>query len=43
MEEETINRNELIKESLPWVEKYRPNSLNDLIAHEDIISICNFF
>ncbi len=25
--------------SLPWVEKYRPNSLQDLIAHEDIISI----
>ena len=24
---------------LPWVEKYRPSSLDDLIAHEDIISI----
>lgn len=22
---------------LPWVEKYRPNSLHDLVAHEDII------
>ena len=24
---------------LPWVEKYRPKSLSELIAHEDIISI----
>jgi replication factor C subunit 3/5 len=24
---------------LPWVEKYRPNKLSDLIAHEDIIRI----
>lgn len=24
---------------LPWVEKYRPKSLADLVAHEDIISI----
>ena len=25
---------------LPWVEKYRPNSLDDLIAHEEIVLIC---
>merc|ERR1740117_17664 len=25
------------KEQLPWVEKYRPSSLQELIAHEDII------
>eukprot|EP00929_Paragymnodinium_shiwhaense_P122985 TRINITY_DN9635_c0_g1_i1.p1 TRINITY_DN9635_c0_g1~~TRINITY_DN9635_c0_g1_i1.p1 ORF type:complete len:350 (-),score=88.95 TRINITY_DN9635_c0_g1_i1:151-1200(-) len=25
------------KERLPWVEKYRPNSLQELVAHEDII------
>jgi len=24
---------------LPWVEKYRPASLEDLVAHEDIVSI----
>lgn len=24
------------KEQLPWVEKYRPSSLNELVAHEDI-------
>ncbi|GMH80723.1 hypothetical protein TL16_g08670, partial [Triparma laevis f. inornata] len=24
---------------LPWVEKYRPSTLSDLVAHEDIISI----
>ena len=21
----------------PWIEKYRPDSLNDLIAHQDIV------
>merc|ERR1719174_2513038 len=25
------------KELLPWVEKYRPSSLGELVAHEDII------
>ena len=25
-------------DSLPWVEKYRPSSLSELISHEDIIS-----
>ncbi|GMI23013.1 hypothetical protein TrCOL_g38 [Triparma columacea] len=25
--------------ALPWVEKYRPSSLTDLVAHEDIISV----
>ena len=24
--------------ALPWVEKYRPSSLSDMIAHEEIIS-----
>ena len=23
------------KDSLPWVEKYRPNSLDELLAHEE--------
>ena len=27
--------------SLPWVEKYRPKSLTELIAHEEIIQILN--
>ena len=27
------------KSQLPWVEKYRPNSLEELIAHEEIIQI----
>mmetsp|Transcript_23432 Transcript_23432/g.73495 ORF Transcript_23432/g.73495 Transcript_23432/m.73495 type:complete len:345 (-) Transcript_23432:156-1190(-) len=26
---------------LPWVEKYRPKDLSELVAHEDIISILN--
>jgi replication factor C subunit 3/5 len=29
------------KESLPWIEKYRPNSLDDLIAHTEIIKTIN--
>lgn len=28
-------------ESWPWVEKYRPSSLSDLIAHQEIISTLN--
>lgn len=28
-------------DSLPWVEKYRPSSLDELIAHDEIISILN--
>ena len=23
---------------LPWVEKYRPNDLNDIISHKEIIN-----
>ena len=30
---------QIAKSSLPWVEKYRPNSLDELIAHEEIINI----
>jgi hypothetical protein len=26
--------------TLPWVEKFRPQALTDLVAHEEIISIC---
>ena len=29
------------KDTLPWVEKYRPDSLDELIAHEEIIQILN--
>ncbi|KAJ3038300.1 hypothetical protein HDV00_000811 [Rhizophlyctis rosea] len=31
------------KENLPWVEKYRPAQLDDLISHEDIISTITKF
>ena len=27
---------------LPWVEKYRPATLDDLISHEEIISTSKF-
>ena len=29
------------KSTLPWVEKYRPKCLDDLIAHEEIRQILN--
>ncbi len=29
--------------NLPWVEKYRPNALQELISHEDIISTIRTF
>ena len=25
------------KKNIPWVEKYRPSNLNDVIAHEEIV------
>ena len=28
---------------LPWVEKYRPNKLDDLISHQEIISTIQKF
>ncbi|XP_023229209.1 replication factor C subunit 5-like [Centruroides sculpturatus] len=31
------------KINLPWVEKYRPAKLNELISHEDIINTINKF
>jgi hypothetical protein len=27
---------------LPWIEKYRPKSLSELIAHEEIVNICRW-
>ncbi|KAF0767552.1 replication factor C subunit 5 [Aphis craccivora] len=32
-----------VKPNLPWVEKYRPNTLDDLISHEDIIKTIGKF
>jgi hypothetical protein len=32
----------LIVNDLPWIEKYRPKSLSELIAHEEIVNICQF-
>ena len=31
------------KDNLPWVEKYRPSALQDLISHEDIIGTIRRF
>ncbi|XP_076393516.1 replication factor C subunit RfC3 isoform X2 [Megachile rotundata] len=33
----------MISTNLPWVEKYRPKKLDDLISHEDIIKTINKF
>ncbi|CAM9590378.1 unnamed protein product [Ectocarpus sp. 6 AP-2014] len=30
---------ETARQTLPWVEKYRPSSLEELVAHEDIVGI----
>ncbi|KAI3654780.1 hypothetical protein MP228_000160 [Amoeboaphelidium protococcarum] len=30
-------------DSLPWIEKYRPQQLKDLVSHQDIISTINKF
>jgi hypothetical protein len=30
----------LVIHDLPWIEKYRPKSLSELIAHEEIVNIC---
>jgi hypothetical protein len=37
-----VRRDRLNKETLPWVEKYRPSSFEDLVAHQDIITTCAF-
>ena len=41
MDTEEDSPQQLAKNSLPWVEKYRPSSLDELIAHEEIINILN--
>lgn len=38
---EGISSRNRATESWPWVEKYRPSSLSDLIAHQEIISTLN--
>lgn len=32
----------LSEDNLPWVEKYRPVTLDDVVAHKDIISTSEF-
>jgi hypothetical protein len=32
-----------IEDNLPWVEKYRPNSLADVSGHQDILATINKF
>lgn len=33
----TKSRREEAKKTLPWIEKYRPSTLQDLISHEEIV------
>lgn len=40
---ESTNSNDATNENLPWVEKYRPVSLDQLISHEEIIETINRF
>lgn len=30
-----------VRDNLPWVEKYRPDSLNEMVSHEEIITVLN--
>jgi replication factor C subunit 3/5 len=39
----TIIQSSKNKENLPWVEKYRPSHLKDLISHKSIIETVNKF
>lgn len=38
---EGISSRNRTTETWPWVEKYRPSSLDDLIAHQEIVSTLN--
>jgi hypothetical protein len=40
MEVEEKEKGEEVASQLPWIEKYRPKSLGELIAHDEIINIC---
>jgi len=33
----SVSRKEASKKTLPWIEKYRPSTLHDLISHEEIV------
>lgn len=33
----SLSRKEASKKTLPWIEKYRPSTLHDLISHEEIV------
>ncbi|XP_043924232.1 replication factor C subunit 5 isoform X1 [Protopterus annectens] len=37
------SQRDLQSKNLPWVEKYRPQTLNDLISHQDILSTIQKF
>ena len=39
----TMTESEKPSPNLPWVEKYRPNALDELISHEDIINTIRTF
>jgi replication-associated recombination protein RarA len=36
---ERADKKAIDKQGLPWVEKYRPSTLDELIAHDDIRNI----
>jgi SpoVK/Ycf46/Vps4 family AAA+-type ATPase len=41
VDEELEQKTTEVFNTMPWVEKYRPNNLDELIAHEEIIQILN--
>lgn len=38
----TASRRQEAQKTLPWIEKYRPSSLHDLISHDEIVRTCTF-
>ena len=43
MKDETNFQSNKTTSSLPLIEKYRPNSLSEIVSHEDILSTINLF
>ena len=43
LDEKAVQKAVIITKAVPWVEKYRPKDLSDLVAHEDIVNTLTRF